>query len=432
MTKADCHYDVVIVGAGTAGSVIAEELSNSGLNIAVFEKGKHEKKIGTLWDCFRYYDLRGFTKKCLSSREGLIVWQSSMVGGTSVVACGNGTRALESELNELGLDLKAELKETENEMGIRPIEERLLSSRSRLIRESAKAIGVHFENMPKMLNQKLCTKCGDCIYGCKYGAKWTAINSALEAKKKGTKIYLSSIVKQLIVDKNKVSGVIVKSGSLLQKIYADIVICASGSLQSPLLLQRAGITNAGSTLFTDMLANVYGVTKMNFNDSEPTMALVDHSKYKEIGYIISPYINSSRIYRSRELGFKGILLPTNNLIGLMVKIRDDNTGQVFSDGTFSKKPSENDLKKLGAGINIAQQILRKAGVNNNNLFTTKIQGAHPGGTTPIGKIVDNNLQTAINGLYVCDAGVLPVAPGLPTIITIVALAKRLARTIKSL
>jgi choline dehydrogenase-like flavoprotein len=42
-------------------------------------------------------------------------------------------------------------------------------------------------------------------------------------------------------------------------------------------------------------------------------------------------------------------------------------------------------------------------------------------------VVDNNLQTEVNNLFVCDSSVLPIAPGLPPILTIVALAKRLAK-----
>jgi hypothetical protein len=36
------------------------------------------------------------------------------------------------------------------------------------------------------------------------------------------------------------------------------------------------------------------------------------------------------------------------------------------------------------------------------------------------------LQTEVDNLFVCDASVLPKAPGLPPILTIVALARRLA------
>jgi len=44
-----------------------------------------------------------------------------------------------------------------------------------------------------------------------------------------------------------------------------------------------------------------------------------------------------------------------------------------------------------------------------------------------GGVVDKNLQTEVDNLFVCDASVLPATPGLPPILTIVALAKRLAK-----
>jgi len=41
--------------------------------------------------------------------------------------------------------------------------------------------------------------------------------------------------------------------------------------------------------------------------------------------------------------------------------------------------------------------------------------------------VDEHLMTTLKNLYVCDASVLPKGPGLPPILTIVALGKRLAK-----
>jgi len=84
---------------------------------------------------------------------------------------------------------------------------------------------------------------------------------------------------------------------------------------------------------------------------------------------------------------------------------------------------------LNEGSSIATEILERAGVRASAITTTKPAGAHPGGTAAVGKVVDTNLQTDIDGLFVCDASVLPQAPGLPPIVTIVALAKRLAKTI---
>lgn len=42
---------------------------------------------------------------------------------------------------------------------------------------------------------------------------------------------------------------------------------------------------------------------------------------------------------------------------------------------------------------------------------------------------DRDLQTKVDNLFVCDSSVFPQAPGMPPILTIAALAKRLARTL---
>jgi choline dehydrogenase-like flavoprotein len=42
-------------------------------------------------------------------------------------------------------------------------------------------------------------------------------------------------------------------------------------------------------------------------------------------------------------------------------------------------------------------------------------------------LLDENLQTEIAGLYACDASTFPEALARPTVLTIIGLAKRLAR-----
>jgi choline dehydrogenase-like flavoprotein len=48
-------------------------------------------------------------------------------------------------------------------------------------------------------------------------------------------------------------------------------------------------------------------------------------------------------------------------------------------------------------------------------------------TARIGDLVDTDLKTEVEGLYVCDASVFPAALDRPTVLTIIGLAKRLAK-----
>jgi choline dehydrogenase-like flavoprotein len=54
-------------------------------------------------------------------------------------------------------------------------------------------------------------------------------------------------------------------------------------------------------------------------------------------------------------------------------------------------------------------------------------GTHPSSTVRIGNMLDQNLKSEINGLYVCDASVFPEALDRPTVLTIIGLGKRLAQ-----
>jgi len=114
-------------------------------------------------------------------------------------------------------------------------------------------------------------------------------------------------------------------------------------------------------------------------------------------------------------------------LGMMTKITDDDAGRIDRDGTIHKPVTESDRKKLDKGDAISREILTKAGANPRTLHTTKVEAAHPGGTAGIGRVVNRDLETEVRGLFVSDASVFPQAPGLPPVVTIIALSKRLSK-----
>ena len=121
-----------------------------------------------------------------------------------------------------------------------------------------------------------------------------------------------------------------------------------------------------------------------------------------------------------------------SMLGIMIKIRDDSIGSVSRDGHIKKTMTHSDLIKLNKGMTLAIDILAKAGVDHRHIKGKGPGGAHPGGTAAIGEVVDQNLETGIKNLFIADASVLPEAPGLPPMLTIMALSRRLSKRIKRL
>jgi choline dehydrogenase-like flavoprotein len=113
----------------------------------------------------------------------------------------------------------------------------------------------------------------------------------------------------------------------------------------------------------------------------------------------------------------------------MIKIRDELRGNLSEKGPINKDFGEVEKKRFRNGIELAENILRNAGVRST--FNSSIVASHPGGTVKIGEFVDQNLKTEIDNLYICDASVIPIAWGLPPVLTLIGLGKRLARHLVS-
>ena len=418
--------EYLIIGSGAGGATLANELTKRGKSVSIVEVGKQEEKIGTFRDATRYYDSSSkLTRTPSHSREGVILWRTLMAGGSTVVSCGNGGRCLEQELSVLGINLEAEFTEAEAELHIAPIAERLLSDGSREIMRASKELGYCMEPMPKFIDPKKCRKCGQCVLGCSRDAKWTALNYLEEAVNNGAHISYGLRCSSVVVENGQAKGIRATGPSGEVELRSDVVILAAGGLGTPQILLKSGIDKAGTGLFMDLLVNTYGITDGLNLSHEPAMTLVNHDFYESNGFILSPYVNHPRMVKFMEFGIKGLTMRDSQVVGIMTKIRDESAGQVYPDGAVSKSATDKDWEKLREGSRISTEILRRMGVKKT--MVSKVEGAHPGGTAAIGAVVDNNLQTGIDNLFICDASVLPTSPGFPPILTIVALTKRLAR-----
>ena len=116
-------------------------------------------------------------------------------------------------------------------------------------------------------------------------------------------------------------------------------------------------------------------------------------------------------------------------LGVMIKLKDEVSGRIDDRGRISKGLTPADRQRLDLAEAVAADVLRRAGCDPRTVFTTPLRGTHPSATVRIGAAVDAGLETEVRGLYVCDAAVFPEALARPTVLTILAFARRLARTL---
>ena len=409
---------VIIIGSGAGGGILAMELALANIPVTIIEKGP----LINVKDAFNFYD---------KFDEPIDLLKTSCVGGSTVVAAGNGVRVLENELNNLGVDISQELDEVEKLLSVHQMSDDCFGEGTRKIMDVANDLKLNVQKMPKFIRDEECIPCGHCSFGCLQDAKWSSIDFVKIAINNGAKLLTCTEVTDISIEEGRVTGVHVRkiakdNQDLVNNeekdsnsfIKSDLVILAAGAIDSAILLQKIGI-KAGEKLFFDSFVTIGGkLENIKFNKEVQMNALI-----KGKNFIISPHYAQ---FVANELKKEGI--DEKDILGLMIKIPDDNYGKI-SDGKVIKNNSIQDGRYIAEGSALAGAILVEAGVDPKTIVSTNIRGAHPGGTAAIGEIVNNNLETEINGLFVSDASVLPQSPGAPPILTILALSKRLSKFI---
>jgi len=392
----------IIVGSGAGGATVAKELSDKGVEVVLIEKGPAIEEE----DASKYYANTGSEVEIL---------RTFCLGGTTTVSAGNGVRTLEKELRELGIDLSDEFEEAERELGVRTLPDSHFGEGTKRIMAAAENLGFDVKKMPKFIAPAKCTPCGKCASGCPNGAKWSAVEFVKAAEKNGAKIITDVPVDDITVKDGEVAGV--RSGDKV--ISADIVVLSAGALETPRLLKKQGLPTTPN-LFVDTFTTIGGALEGIKLNKEVTMnALIAFEDF-----ILSPHF-SNRLVKRIEA--RGVKVSSEDILGIMVKIKDEELGEVDED--VKKVVTNRDAVLLSEGAAIAGSILEEVGADPSTFVSTPVRGAHPGGTARIGEAVDKNMATEVSGLYVSDASVLPASPGAPPILTIVALAKYLSKII---
>jgi len=199
-------------------------------------------------------------------------------------------------------------------------------------------------------------------------------------------------------------------------------------------LQKSGFKEAGRGMTMDSTVMVYGFTSEKGTGNEPPMTWSFENDAD--GYMLStltdPWLLYPLIAIKKGIGPALRWIKWNRMHGIMIKLKDDISGGVFANGKISKYLTKSDQEKLDNAYEVCHKILVEVGADKKTIFMTPIRGTHPSGTVRVDEMLDNNLQTNVKGLYVCDASVFPESLDRPTVLTIIGLGKRLASHILKL
>jgi choline dehydrogenase-like flavoprotein len=429
MRISDTEFDVIVAGSGPGGATVARELSRSGKKVSLIEKGKDHKFIGNPVSALFYVDRAGF----LFSEEGLNIIRAITTGGSTILYCGSAAPAPEWLKTKYGIDITTEVNDTITELKIKPLPEELIGKTALRIMDSANELGYKWEVLPKFMDPARCKfNCSaSCMMGCTCGAKWTAREYIKQAVDGGAKLFTETSAEDVLIQNGECAGLIVKQDGLRKAIKSKITVIAAGGLGTPIILQRAGISDAGHGFFCDPTVMVYGVSRERGTSGDPPMTVGSYEFYDSDGFMLSHLIDPWAMFPI-AMYYKGLryiskIIHYRKLLGIMIKVKDELSGSISPEGKISKPLTQQDRYRLHRAINIARKILIKSGADPDSIFTSPVRGTHPGGTARIGHVIDNNLETKIRNLFVCDASVFPEAPDRPLVLSIIGFGKRLAK-----
>jgi choline dehydrogenase-like flavoprotein len=422
------EYDAIVVGSGPGGSTVARELSQAGRKVLILERGKDDQKLGSYLTALRVLDMG-------RSKEGLPMLRASTTGGASVFYSASVAEPPPWLAPKYGIDLSPWLDEIRKETWAAVLPEHLIGDASVRTMEAANKLGYDWEPNAKFFDQKRFAN-GRCCganehLGCKCGAKWTAREYLKDATVAGAELLTETECEEVIVENGTAVGVRARTGEGDRREFrAPLVILSAGGLATPLLLQRAGIKEAGEGCFMDPTVVVYGEAPFEGTWADPPVSVVSWEFYDSdgirLGTIIEPWLTLTMNVLKKSPKYFGMTLNYKKLVGILVKVKDDLSGRVYSDGAVSKQLNDNDNARLTKGIEIGTEVLRALDIPASKIVVGETKGAHPSGTCRIGHVLSNDLETEIKNLYACDASVFPEALDRPTVMTIIGFGKRLA------
>lgn len=385
------YTDVVIVGSGAGGGVVAGELSAVGLDVIVLEKGGYnaepEYDSLELSSNQRLFENRGL---CTTTDLGMILLAGSTLGGGTVVNWAVSLRTPHSVLEEWENDYGVTgFTGTEYEQAMDDVWRRLNvntdhsapTPQNQMLMKGAEVLGMATQILPR--NVKGCEDCGFCNFGCTFGAKQSTLKTYLQdAYDRGTRIGVNVAVEKILIENGRAVGI---TGTALDHdgkpirltVRAKAVVSSAGTLHTPGLLLRSGLSNPhiGRNLHLHPTTVTYGMyeqTICGWQGAPMTRLISEFADYRKDGYgfilecaPVHPGIAALTLPWQNGLQHKQIMERVGHLSNIITIIRDHDGGRVTIDRKgrplWHYTLSNRDRETLARGVQESFRVHEAAG-----------------------------------------------------------------------
>jgi choline dehydrogenase-like flavoprotein len=482
--------DVIIVGTGAGGAILAHELVQAGCDVLMLERGRHvdpsqftSDEVDMLGRLYQDGALQ------LSRDFRFQVLQGSCVGGTTVVNNAVSFRLPERVLelwnDPAQLDARIDAgayRSAEDEvwrlMRVGGQDHRFLNPSGYPIHAAIQRLG--FAQAPNRAgavdaNIAACLGCGYCNIGCAYGRKLSMLDHILpRAQAAGPgrlRILAGCEVTKFEGRGDRITAARCElSDGRVVKIRGRVFALAAGAVSSSLVLLRSGILSdrVGRGLCFNVGSPVSGV----FPEPIRSYAGLQISHYLELapsrGYVLESWYNPPVAQALTMPGwfedhFENMRMY-DRIGSIGVLVGSQANGRATTGGLTGREiqytPTPGDLRKLLDGIVLAGKVLLEAGCQSVMPHTFRLRRyatvaelatfpgsirdasdltlgtGHPQGGNPISGRKDRGVvepDFRVKGyanLFVSDASLFPSSVGVNPQITVMSLARYGSRFVR--
>ena len=489
--------DVLVIGSGAGGGVVAAELAAAGQDVIVAEKGNYyanqDLPNTELKGMRDLYEQRGGLR---TVDRGIIILAGSTLGGGTTVNWMTSLKPPMQLLQQWTDDhgfVGATSTEFSNSIDYvcRRVhvtsQESAANGQNSALERGCQKLGYQVSVLPR--NVKDCVKCDFCGFGCRYGAKQDSrITFLQDAAENDTRILVRAFVDRVTHHGGYVTGAELKvkdahGDEHLVYVKCKRVVVAAGSIHTPAILKRSGLTNSnvGGNLFLHPVGAVFARYADPINPwvGAPQTRLCDHfADLDGDGYGVRmeaspahPGLWALGLPWQGPRKFSELMQQLPYFANTIVLTRDKYSGRVDVDGNgkpvLRYRLHPYDANHLMRGLQEAIRIHRAAGAkivygphndspsfdcSNGGDFEAYLRQIKSGGTRPnhlglfcahqmsscrigdspsIGAINPEGECYDVRNLFVADGSALPTSTGVNPMITIMAVAHYIAQQIKS-